>query len=508
MDPSSVLGELTEAPDPATVARTLMDLGLDRVFDALARGREAYDLLPILRSPSTDVAVVRFRHEVFRDLERAPVRRVVDAFAGGMREVRRAREWSGKLRNELQRARWWLEAVRAYGAAADRLARDLAASEPRSAGLVALRDHLESLVRSESFQRVQRESEALERGLNAIRYTVRIEGSRVTIGPFAGEPDYSAVVESTFRRFPQGAGPPARAVGPEDAEMDPVEEFVQDQVARRFPELFVRLRGFPAAHPEFVDRRVARFDREVQFYLAYLDHLVPLREAGLAFAYPVLSERSKEEEVLATFDLALAGALRDGPTSVVPNDVRLHGPERILVVSGPNNGGKTTYARTVGQLHYLAQLGCPVPGQTATLLLCDRVLTHFERGEPSADLRGNLADELVRVREILRTTTDRSVVVLNETFASAALEDALELGRAVIARIVARDALAVYVTFVDELSVGGPETVSLVSTTRPDDPAVRTYRVLRRAADGRAYALAIAEKHGLSYAALRERIRP
>lgn len=63
-----------------------------------------------------------------------------------------------------------------------------------------------------------------------------------------------------------------------------------------------------------------------------------------------------------------------------------------------------------------------------------------------------------------------------------------------------------YVTFIDELSRLGDATVSMVSAVEPDNPAVRTFKVERRRADGRAYAIHIAEKYGLTRERLARRL--
>jgi DNA mismatch repair protein MutS len=503
---TSILGAGAFPPGSPREPSFFRDLNLDQVCGAVVAGREQYDLAPFLRTPLHDVAAVEYRHAVFKDLENQGTGAAVTRFAKRMRAVRDDLAQAGKLRYRYQKESWFLGAARGYCAAVSALADALGWAEIASEGLTAFRDYLARYAASPSFAALAAEAAEVAGALDGVTYCVNIRGPRVTVSRYEDEADFSADVVATFARFARGAVKDYRAAFTNRPEMDHVEEWIADRIARLFPAEFSALDDFRARHDGFEDETVITFDREVQFYLGYLDFIAPMKAAGLDFCYPRVSAEEKETDVIGAFDLALAARLAPRSGDVVANDFRLSGQERIIVVTGPNHGGKTTFARMTGQLHYLAGLGYPVPASSARLSLPDQIFTHFEREEDLATLRGKLADELARLRDALGAATGRSLLVMNESFASTTLRDAAFIGTRVLETMTGLGLLGVYVTFIDELTSSTAACVSMVGVVNPEDPAEHTYKIVRKPADGLAYASAIARKYRLTYPQLKERL--
>jgi hypothetical protein len=494
-----------EQPDPVLVS----DINLDQIVTAVAKDREERELISQLLCQSAgNASTVGYRQEVFRDLEDPGLFRAAGQFAGQMHQVDAHLGQLAKMHSGHQRAGWFLDAGAIYCDAVRALAADLAARPVASRGLLAFRDYLAAYVDSAGFARLASDTADRKGDLAQVMYQVRIKGSRVEVSRYDGEPDYSAEIEKTFERFQQGAVKDYRVRYRTWPGMNHVGAQILDLVARLYSDKFSALADYCHRHAGFADPVIRQFHRELQFYLAYLDYVSPLRSAGLSFCYPELTADSKEIFARGTFDLALAAKLTAVGRAVVTNEFHLSGPERIIVVSGPNQGGKTTFARTFGQLHHLASTGCPVPGSAASLSVYDQIFTHFEREEDIANLAGKLEDDLLRIQKALRAATPRSIVIMNEIFTSTTVSDARFLGEKVMAKVIELDLLCVYVTFIDELASLGPTVVSMASTIVPDEPAERTYKVVRKPADGLAYALAIADKHRVTYGQLRKRLTP
>jgi DNA mismatch repair protein MutS len=493
-----------ETSDPPSF---FTDLNLDQIIDAITLGKDEYNLKPFYFTPLRDLNTIYYRHEILRDLDNDLLFKHITLFAKRLRDVRADLAQGTKLYHKLQQQSWFVDAVDLYCQTINNLAHDLSSVDLKSTGLQAFREYLNSHIKSTRFMDFLAETQKLKSDLSTVKYCVLIKGSGFKVRRYESEIDYSANVEETFAKFKRGAVNSYAAKFTSFPEVNSVEGKVLDFVALLYPDIFDNLDSYCTKNRHYLDERIGRFDREIQFYISYLDYIKQFRSVGLSFCYPLLSDTCKSVHDIETFDLALAQKLIRENSSVVCNDFYLEGKERIFVVSGPNQGGKTTFARTFGQLHYLASLGCLVPGREAQLFLYDSLFTHFEKEEDIKNLRGKLEDDLFRIYQILKQITSQSILIMNESFTSTTLRDAIFLSKKVLETIIELDSLCVCVTFIDEMASLSEKTVSMVSTVIPENPASRTFKVLRKPADGLSYAISIAEKYRLTYHSLKERIK-
>ena len=483
------------------------DLNLDQIIDAVTAGKQEYNLKPLFYTSLNDIDAIKYRHNIFRDLEDENLFENIKSFAQKMREMREHLAQAEKLHYKYQKESWFLETVQIYCEAINCLVDDLTLADLKSRGFLAFREYLTDYANSERFRTLLAETKKLFDDLSSVKYCVLIKDGSVKVRKYESEIDYSAKVEETFEKFKQGAVKDYRVKFYNAPDMNHVEAKVLDFVAQLFPDIFLYLDNYCEENRNYLDETIAVFDREIQYYIAYLEFVEIFKRTGLKFCYPHISNNSKKVYDYEGFDLALAYRLITEKSPVVCNDFYLKGKERIFVVSGPNQGGKTTFARAFGQLHYLASTGCPVPGREAQMVLFDRLFTHFEKEENIKNLRGKLQDDLVRIHDILGQATSNSIIVMNEIFTSTTLQDALFLSKKVMEKIIELDLLCVWVTFIDELASFGEQTVSMVSTVVPENPTLRTFKIIRRPADGLSYAIAIAEKYRVTYDSLKERVK-
>jgi DNA mismatch repair protein MutS len=494
--------ETAEIPD------FFRDLNLDQIVEGITLGKAGYDLKRFFYTPLGDIDAIAYRHEVFHDLEAAGLLESVRSFAAKMGEMREHLTTAGKVYYQYQKRRYFLDALGTYCEAVVGFAQELLLVSLGSRGFTSFRSYLQRYVESEPFRSLLAEVQKLNTDLSSITYTVNVRLGSFTVRRYEDQVDYTAEVEETFQKFKQGAVKNYKVDFENRLQMNHIEAKILEFVVRLYPEIFTYLDEFCDRNAEYLDKTIERFDREIQFYIAYLEYCESIERTGLKFCYPEISNHSKEVYNSEGFDLALAHQLAINSARTVCNDFYLKDPERIFVVSGPNQGGKTTFARAFGQIHYLASIGCLVPGKESRMFLFDKILTHFERQENMANLQGKLQDDVRRIHEILEEATSNSLIIMNEIFTSTTLRDALFLSKKVIEKIIQRDAVCVWVTFVDELASFSHHVVSLVSMVDPEDPTIRTFKVLRRPAAGLSYALSLAEKHELTFEQLKARLKP
>ena len=484
------------------------DLNLGQLFSPLLNAKKEFALEEFFYSPLQSRDTILYRQDVLRDLEEESLRDRLGAFSKTvygifcrMNRVREDTRGGAGGRHFLAKGQI-LACAEQYCEAVSALAADFAHHTVHSEGLRDFGEYLSEYCAGESFHTLASRARKLRQELAEVHGCMLIRDGTVRVRKYEGQVDFSSEILRSFAKFRINDAQEYRQEIT-NCTASHVEEAVLDMTAKLYKDRFSDLDAFCEAYLHFGDETVFRFSREIQFYLVWLGYIRPMKEAGLPFTYPAVREEPGCISIRDGFDLVLAEHL--GPR-IVKNNFRLNGPEHVLVITGANQGGKTTYARAFGQIHYLGSLGLSVPGREASLLLFDQIFTHFGREEDLAGGSGKLRDELVRLREMLEKATTRSILIINEIFSSTTLDDALALGGRMMDAIAVSGATAAVVTFLDELASHGPETVSMGTAVSEEDPEERTFQIVRRGPDGLAHAVSIARRHGLTYDQLTRRL--
>jgi DNA mismatch repair protein MutS len=206
---------------------------------------------------------------------------------------------------------------------------------------------------------------------------------------------------------------------------------------------------------------VIALEGEIAFYLGACRLIQRVRAAGLPLCRPeVLGMQARVCEVQDTYNLNFALRLMerqpgaDLSGQVVTNDVAFNDAGRIFILTGPNQGGKTTYTQAVGLIQVLCQAGLYVPGTHARISPVDGIYTHFPVEERPSLEAGRLGEEAKRLSDIFAQATRNSLVLLNESLASTSPGEGLYLARDVLRALKLLGARVIFATHLHELAGG------------------------------------------------------
>lgn len=481
------------------------DLNLDQIIQEILINKEEYNLNIFFYQCLKNLSTINFRLEVMRELEDTDIYNNIVTFSIEMKKVREFVGYSQNLHNPYQREKWLLDAVMRYCNAVLNLNKSLTLANLRSKGLHLFNIWLSKYINSEKFRILFSDTSELLKEIRGIKYCVQLDRDRIIVNLDNSEYDYCETINSTFERL-NGATFDYQISFFTDLEMCVLETKILEIIRKMNLETFNKLDVYYEKHVSFLDKTIKRFDREIQFYISYIDYIGKLRRKDYIFSYPDVSY-TKKINIVEGYDLALAFKSLSSSTNIIANDFYLGEDERIHILTGPNQGGKTTYARAFGQIVFLSSLGCPVPGQKAEIFLFDSIFTHFSVEENLSTNAGRLKEELTRLRQIMEQCTTNSLIIINELFATTTSHDAYTMGKLILDYLISLDCICLYVTHIYELTQISKKVVSIVAKVSSAKEAIRTYRIVRQPADGHAYANSIVEKYNLTFSQIKERIK-
>jgi DNA mismatch repair protein MutS len=242
---------------------------------------------------------------------------------------------------------------------------------------------------------------------------------------------YIEVTNSNLNRVPadyirkQTLSTGERFITPDLKEHETLILNAQDRIGKLESELFAQLRAEIATS---ASERILN----TAHALAVIDVYLSLTEVAAQNNYcrPQLNE-GDTIHIVAGRHPVIEQAQTETP--FIPNDVQLSNADaQILIITGPNMAGKSTYLRQVALITLMAQIGSYVPAEAATIGLVDRIFTRIGAQDDLATGQSTFMVEMVETANILHHATPRSLVILDEIGRGTSTYDGLAIARAVI----------------------------------------------------------------------------
>ena len=259
---------------------------------------------------------------------------------------------------------------------------------------------------------------------------------------------------------------------------------------------------------------------DLTFYLGAVRLIELMKTAGLPMCRPTIAEKeARLYEVTENYNINLALHLtvgqegQDITDQVVRNDVEMGGDGRLFILTGPNQGGKTTYIQAIGLTHILAQAGLYVPGTQATISPVDNIYTHYPSEEVLERGTGRFGDEAERLSHIFSQATRHSLLLFNESLSGTNMGEALYLAQDIVRILRRLGTRAIFATHMHELAESVPllnehttgdslaisMVASLIEKEHQDGLKAHSYKVIPSPPMGRSYARELAAQYGVSY---------
>ena len=484
----------TDAPRPAFY----LDLNLNQILDKVTAGWSPQVKKQYLYFPRNKECEA-YRRAVYGDVKNPACYDALCEFLEMAGEMDAHERQAEAVSRPMQKHVWHLWAIRKYCLAFDGLCEKLEQMELSSEGMREFLKRLKAHLASKEYLSMRGQVEEILKELMGFRFVITYEKDRIAIS--------EGTVPGAYETFMDQGGDRDRGTLKSPFLTSPNLSDLENEclavLAGKRPKLFRGLEGVAESYQSYGQEFCFRFIREIPFYLSYRAFQLDMEEKGFCFCAPT-TEEAKGPSAEGLYDLALSiVASREG-RKVVSNDVAYQEGESFFVLTGPNQGGKTTFARSLGQLVFFTKMGLDVPARVANVPYFRSILTHFSVEESIETGRGKLKEELLRLAPMMEDEEENAFVIINELFTTAATYDAEIMGRKVLTHFIDRKCRGIYVTHLKELASVHPKVVSLRATL--NEARLQTFRIARSEAEETACAANQVNKYRLTYEQLKERL--